>query len=195
MAQYLGCCAAVWLRLWYCFHFLPQMFRWGRLSTFSSSCLLGDRQPLQIYFGHSPQQLLRVVASISPWQANGPDLIVCLAVFSHVWNIPRGGVRFLATWQSAFPNPLEAAARPVGTALVSESPESWHCHVAMWEGTWGALLLELGHGAMAAIMWAVLQAYMCLGVCNCERESREREPPSCLSAIQNTWGDAPKLQV
>lgn len=95
-----------------------------------------------------------------------------MAVFSHVRNVPRGGTRLRATWQSALPDPLEAAASPVGTPLVSESPESWRCHVAVWEGTYGALLLELGHGTMAAIMWAVLQAYMCLGVCNCERESR-----------------------
>lgn len=105
-----------------------------------------------------------------------PDL-TCLAVFSRVRNVPRHGVRFLTTWQSALPDPLEAAASPVGTVVVSASPESWRCHVAVWEGTHGALLLELGHGTTAAILWAVLQAYMCLGVCNCERESRGRNLP------------------
>lgn len=95
-----------------------------------------------------------------------------MAVFSHIRNVPRGGVQFLAAWQPSLPDPLEAAASPVGTALVSKSPESWCCHVAVWEGPYGALLLELGHGTVVAIMWVVFQAYMCLVVCNSGKESQ-----------------------
>lgn len=78
--------------------------------------------------------------------------------------VPPGSQLFLTHWRLL---PV-LWARP----LFLRAPESWRCHVAVWEGTYGALLLELGHGTMAAIMWAVLQAYMCLGVCNCERESQ-----------------------